>query len=229
MAKAAEVPEGSTLQRALRGALKTMAAKQVRVGMALAALVAAIALSAAPAHAQQGTAVLIGNVKDASSGKPLGDAVVTVTSPALQGEEIAVTDEAGAFRIPALPPGTYTLRVEKETFRPYAREGLDLHVDMTIRVNPAILPEGLKAQEVVVVGRTPTVDVGSSATGMNITDDFTRRIPLSHPASRARRRARSSRSPTSFPALSRTPSACPSSVRPRSKTAICSTVCPSAT
>jgi len=133
------------------------------------------------ASAQQGSAVLVGRVESADSHKPIADAVVTVTSPSLQGEELAVTDETGAYRIPGLPPGTYVLRIEKENFRPYAHTAIELHVDTTIRLNASVLPDVLQAKEVVVVPRTPSVDVGSSATGMNITSDFTTRIPLSVP------------------------------------------------
>jgi hypothetical protein len=132
-------------------------------------------------EAQQGMAVLVGTVSDSATGKPVPDALITITSPNLQGEEIAVTDETGVYRVPGLPPGLYVLRVEAQSFRPYAREGLDLHADTTIRLNASLLPESLKAEEVVVVGRTPTVDVGSSATGLNITSDFTQRIPLIAP------------------------------------------------
>jgi hypothetical protein len=138
-------------------------------------------LIASSVRAQQGSAVLAGHVKDAATGQPIIDCVLSVTSPSLQGEEIAVTDATGAYRIPGLPPGVYVLRAEKENFRPYAREQLELHADTTIRLNASLLPEALKAQEVVVVGRTPTVDIGSSTTGMNITSDFTARIPLSPP------------------------------------------------
>jgi len=159
----------------------------VRLAMWLGLTVPAIGMShASSASAQQGTAVLVGRVQDAESGKPIADAVVTVLSSSLQGEELAVTDAAGAYRIPDLPPGVYVLRVEKESFRPYAREAIDLHADTTIRLNASILPEALKAKEVVVVGRTPSVDVGSSSTGMNITSDFTSRIPLSVPGAAAR-------------------------------------------
>ncbi|MET0342565.1 MAG: TonB-dependent receptor [Polyangiales bacterium] len=133
------------------------------------------------AAAQQGTTSLVGSVTDASSGQPVLDAVVTVTSPNLQGEEIAVSDESGSYRIQGLPPGVYTLRVESDTFRPYARTELDLHADTTIRLNVSLLPEAIKAQEVVVKGRTPTVDVGSSATGINITSEFTSRVPVIAP------------------------------------------------
>lgn len=151
---------------------------------ALAALFASACLAAANASAQQGAVVLVGNVKDASSGAPIADAVVTVTSSALQAEEVAVTDGTGAYRIPNLPPGIYVLRIDKESFRPYAREGLDLHADTTIRINAAVLPEALKAEEVVVVGKTPTIDVGSTAFGMNITSELTAAVPLAMPGSK---------------------------------------------
>ncbi|MDB4973854.1 MAG: oar1, partial [Myxococcaceae bacterium] len=126
-------------------------------------------------------AVLVGTVTDSATGAPVSDALVTVTSPNLQGEEIAVTDSTGTYRVPGLPPGLYTLRVELQSYRPYAREELDLHADTTIRLNASLLPESLKAEEVVVVGRTPTVDIGSSATGLNITNEFTSRVPLIAP------------------------------------------------
>jgi hypothetical protein len=136
------------------------------------------------AHAQQGTAALVGTVTDSATGARVADALVTVTSPNLQGEEIAVTDAAGVYRIPGLPPGDYLLRVERATFRPYAREALELHADTTIRLNASLLPEALRSAEVVVVGQTPTVDVGSSATGLNVTSEFTSRIPLIPPGAK---------------------------------------------
>jgi hypothetical protein len=83
-----------------------------------------------------------------------------------------------------LPPGVYTLRLDKEKFRPYSRDGITLRSDTTIRVNAELLPEALKAEEVTVVARPPTVDVGSSSTGMNIGQDFTRRIPVSRPGAK---------------------------------------------
>ena len=57
--------------------------------------------------------MLTGTIVDTATNKPLADAVVTVTSPALQGEQIVVTDASGAYRIPNLPPGDYTLRVDR--------------------------------------------------------------------------------------------------------------------
>ncbi|WP_437581724.1 TonB-dependent receptor [Sorangium sp. So ce887] len=139
-------------------------------------------LTAVPALAQTGNSVLIGRVIDASSKAPVADVVVTATSPALQGEQLVVTDGTGQYRIPNLPPGDYTLRLEKESYKPYVRSGIAVRTGTTLRVNVELLPEALKAEEIVVVGRAPTVDVGSSTVGQSITEDFTRRIAVAPPS-----------------------------------------------
>lgn len=141
-------------------------------------------LAAAPAYAQ-GSAVMTGTVIDTATKRPLGDVVVTVTSPALQGEQTVVTDKSGHYRIPNLPPGVYTLRLEGDAYKPYTRGNIALRVDSTIRVNAELLPEGIKAEEVVVVGKAPTVDVGSSSTGVALNQDFVSRIALNPPAGKA--------------------------------------------
>lgn len=141
-------------------------------------------LASAPAVAQ-GTSVLTGTIVDTSTKRPIGDVVVTVTSPALQGEQTVVTDKSGTYRIPNLPPGDYTLRLEGDAYRAYSRGGITLRVNSTIRVNAELLPEGLKAEEVVIVGKAPTVDVGSSSTGVTLNQDFVSRIALNPPAGKA--------------------------------------------
>jgi hypothetical protein len=148
------------------------------------AMLLACCLSPRTVFAQQGAAVLVGTVIDTSTKQPLADVVATVTSPALQGEQTVVTDNGGLYRIPGLSPGVYTLRLDREKYRPYVRDGIALRSDTTIRVNAELLPEGLKAEEVTVVARPPTVDVGSSSTGMNISQDFTHRIPMSRPGAK---------------------------------------------
>lgn len=125
--------------------------------------------------------MLTGIVSDAATGKPVPDVVVTATSPSLQGEEVTVTDAAGLYRIPQLPPGVYTIRLEKEAYKPYTRGDISLRVDRTIRLNVQLQPEALKAEEVVVVGRAPTIDVGSTTTGINVGQDFMRNVALIRP------------------------------------------------
>ncbi|HMI82451.1 MAG TPA: TonB-dependent receptor [Polyangiaceae bacterium] len=145
------------------------------------AIAAAFMLTPKAALAQQGAAVLTGTVVDAANKQPVPDVVVTVTSPSLQGEQMVVTDSSGLFRIPSLPPGVYTLRLEKEQYRPFSRDGITLRADTTIRQDAQLLPEALKAEEVTVVARPPSVDIGSASTGQNISAEFTRRIPVAAP------------------------------------------------
>lgn len=130
----------------------------------------------------QGNGVLTGTVRDAATKAPIADVVVTATSPALQGEQIVVTDGSGQYRIPNLPPGEYAVRLEKETYKPSSRGGVTIRVGSTIRVNIELLPEAIKAEEIVVVGRAPTVDVGSTQTGAAVGSEFVSRIALAPPS-----------------------------------------------
>jgi hypothetical protein len=59
------------------------------------------------AEAGPNDAVLIGVIKDASSGQGVEGAVVVITGEKLQGERVRTTDLSGLYRIPNLPPGTY--------------------------------------------------------------------------------------------------------------------------
>lgn len=134
------------------------------------------------AWAQLGTGVLTGRVVDVSTQQPLADVVVTATSPALQGEQIVVTDASGTYRIPNLPPGLYELRFEADAYHPLARANLEIASTVTVRLDVELLPTTLAAQEVTVVGAAPTVDVGSTRSGVTITSDFTNRIPIAPPS-----------------------------------------------
>ncbi|HZW90125.1 MAG TPA: TonB-dependent receptor, partial [Myxococcaceae bacterium] len=138
-------------------------------------------LGASVALAQPANSVLTGNVIDASTKAPVGDVVVTATSPGLQGEQVVVTDSSGLYRVPQLPPGTYTLRFEKESYRPYSRTAIEVAADRTLRLNVELLPETAGATEISVVGSPPTVDVGSSTVGNTVNQEFMRNIAISRP------------------------------------------------
>jgi hypothetical protein len=131
---------------------------------------------------QSGTGVLTGTVVDGATSKPLADVVVTATSAAQQGQQVVVTDAAGFYRIPNLPPGMYVLSLDRDQYTPFSREDIALRADATIRVNAVLMAVGAQAQEVVIVQQAPTVDVGSSSVGSSIDAEFTRRIPVAPPS-----------------------------------------------
>ena len=141
-------------------------------------VLAAGLLYGSAAFAQSST--MIGTVIDSQSRQPVADVVVTATSPNLQGEQTVVTDAQGNYRIPQLPPGVYTLRFEKEQYKPYARSDVQLRLNRTIRVNVELLPESL-GEVVEIVGAPPTIDVGSTTTGVSVDQEFIRRIAVARP------------------------------------------------
>jgi outer membrane receptor protein involved in Fe transport len=129
----------------------------------------------------QGTAVIVGKIINAADKQPVQDAVVTATSPSLQGEQVVVSDASGLYRIPQLPPGVYTLRVDRDGFSPFSRTDIQLRLDRTIRFNVELLPEAGLSEDVVIVATPPTVDVGSSAQGLSVDTSLLRNLALNRP------------------------------------------------
>jgi len=144
-------------------------------------VVSFLLLTSALSRAQSGIAVVTGNVLDTSTRAPVTDVVVTATSPVLQGEQVVVTDAAGVYRVPQLPPGTYTFRFEKETYRPYTRSGIEVAADRTLRLNVELLPETAGSESITVVGSPPVIDVGSSTVGTTVNQDMVRTLAVSPP------------------------------------------------
>ena len=72
------------------------------------------------------TGSITGKVTDALTNHGIGDAIVTLTSPELPGEQTGVTDSTGDFDITGLPLGVYTIRVEQFGYSAYNRRGLNL-------------------------------------------------------------------------------------------------------
>jgi hypothetical protein len=135
------------------------------------------------ALAQSSSSVIIGtvvNADPAANKAPLADVVVTATSPNLQGEQTVVTDKNGQYRIPQLPPGVFTLRFDSQGYKPFARSDIQLRLNRTIRVNVELLPEAF-TEVIEVAGTPPTIDVGSTTTGVNVDQEFIRRIAVNRP------------------------------------------------
>ena len=79
-------------------------------------------------------------VVDATTRAPLGGTLVTVRSPALLGEQSAVTDEAGAFEMTMLPPGTYALAAQHDGFLPFSADNVAIG-GRRIKVRVQLMPE----------------------------------------------------------------------------------------
>ena len=69
------------------------------------------------------TGAIVGTVTDGTQ-LTLPGVTITVTGPAQMGAATAVSGENGAYRIVALPPGTYRVVFELSGFRSVIREGI---------------------------------------------------------------------------------------------------------
>src|SRR3954471_6992542 len=147
-----------------------------RVLHALTAAAASYLLLASQGQAQT-TGSLSGQVVDATSNEPVGDAVVIAQSTALQGEQTAVTDATGSFEITLLPAGTYTLTVQREGYQPFTQQGLSVRLDRTIKVKLSLVPEALQAQAVEIVAQRPVVAVNSTTTGGTVSKEQMSLVP----------------------------------------------------
>lgn len=144
-------------------------------------------LVAPPAFAA-GDAVLTGTVRDAATRKPLADVVVTVTSPAIQGERIVVTDASGTYRVPSLSPGEYTIRLDVEGHRPSSRGGLTLWAGSRFRADmelTELVPDERPGGEILPIGPVPSVDLRSMTTGLIVDSDVSHRLAVAPPGGRA--------------------------------------------
>ena len=89
-----------------------------------------------PLQAQRYLGAIGGVVSDPSGAKVSG-AKVTVTDNATKFATAAVTSDAGAFNMPALQPGTYTVAVDAAGFKKETRTNVVLTAGQTQLINSA--------------------------------------------------------------------------------------------
>src|SRR5262245_47901742 len=65
----------------------------------------------ARAQGSAGVGSVRGTIRDKSGGANAVGATVVATSPALQDEQVVITDDTGQYFLTSLPPGVYTLTV----------------------------------------------------------------------------------------------------------------------
>src|SRR5713226_3063619 len=77
---------------------------------------------------------ITGEVRDAQ-GAVIPGADVAVTNIATNVSRATVSNDAGVYAFPALPPGTYNLRVSKAGFKTAARTAIEIQVQQSARVD----------------------------------------------------------------------------------------------
>ncbi len=139
----------------------------------LAAMLLAVA---SLASAQAGTAGLSGTVKD-SQGGIIPGATISATHVATGAVRTGVSNESGAFNLPALAPGIYNVRVELSGFGPSVHESVLLRVDSTTQID-AVLKVGGLTETVTVTESTPIINTTDASVGQTMNRETIDRLPV---------------------------------------------------
>ncbi len=104
---------------------------------------------------------ITGTVRD-PSGAVISGAAVTITNVATNATRSTVSNEAGVYSFPSLPPGTYSVRAEKEGFKSVTHAGIQLQVQQSARLDFE-LPLG-QVTETIEVSATAALLATENAT-----------------------------------------------------------------
>lgn len=122
------------------------------------------------------TGMLRGTVTD-EEGQPIPGVTVTLKSPSLILPKIdTLSNENGVYRFPSLYPGTFEIVFRLEGFKSLLRKGIIVHVGETITVNIS-LQLGKIEEEIVVVGKAPTIDRQKTTKTATLDSNFISAIP----------------------------------------------------
>src|SRR5689334_5347744 len=114
-------------------------------------------LFAAPVAGQEQRGSIEGVIKDAS-GAVLPGVTVEARSPAQVGVSTAVSDSAGEYRFPSLPPGRYELTATLQGFQPAKASNVQLELGQVLKVALTMAVGGV-AESVQVKAEAPLIDV----------------------------------------------------------------------
>jgi hypothetical protein len=90
------------------------------------------------------------------SGARLPGVTLTATSPNLQGSRVAASDANGNYKLVLLPPGTYTVSYELESFATAVRQ-VKINAGLTTRSDPLTMRLSRVEEEIVVKGEVETI------------------------------------------------------------------------
>jgi len=126
--------------------------------------------------AQQDQGVITGRVTDAS-GAVLPGVTIVATRVATGVVSQAVTTAEGLYTIPALPIGTYRVVAEVPGFKRTARESIDVHAQIRVRVDFQ-LELGTLEENVTVIAAVPLLQSETSSLSHVLREAEIRELPL---------------------------------------------------
>jgi len=119
---------------------------------------------------------LVGAITDASGGV-LPGTIVTVTNVETNVTRSMVTDASGRYLVPALPPGTYTVKVELQGFTSKTRSGVVLALGQAVTVDFS-LEIGAASEQLTVTADAPLLQLGRTELSSVVNQQFIDNLPI---------------------------------------------------
>ncbi len=140
-------------------------------------LVLTLVLAMTPRTFGQGiTGSITGNVTDAT-GAAIPGATVTITQTETNAVHTVTTSDVGSFTVTQLPPGHYSVKVDKAAFKSYKQDNLTLEIDQTAQIN-ASMEVGSQGETVTVTGAPPVLQTEDSSVGLVVDSQAIQNTPL---------------------------------------------------
>src|ERR1051325_2436728 len=127
-------------------------------------------------RAQDPNATVSGRVLD-PAGAIVPGAQIRVINDATNIEYSTVTNDAGIYAIPSVPPGKYHVQVSKNGFKNIVKPDVILHVQDALTIN-FTLEVGAASESVTVEGGAPLVNTETAAVSTVIDRNFVENMPL---------------------------------------------------
>ena len=142
----------------------------------IAQVALAVLLGTAHIMAQQVDGRIHGSVLD-SSGAVVGGAVVEVRRIETGATRYATSGANGRYTVPALSPGSYSISVSAEGFRPVSNEAIQLSLGGEAEAS-FVLQVGPASEAITVSGESSALEASQAAIGNVIPNRFIVSLPL---------------------------------------------------
>jgi hypothetical protein len=131
---------------------------------------------AAALQGQEFRATITGHVVD-TSGSVIPNVNIQATNVATNEGRSAISGSLGAYTIPFLAPGAYTLSAEAAGFKKFIREKISLDVGQTLTVDVQ-LEVGALTEQITVTAQAPLLETANADRGQVIDQQRVAELPL---------------------------------------------------
>ena len=129
---------------------------------------------AADALGQQFTGNIRGSVRDSDGVVP--GATVTLVNEGTNASRDTVTNAAGEYNFPAVPPATYTIRTSLTGYKSYERRGIRIATQQFVTID-LLLEVGAIAESITVTGDAPIIETSNASHGTTLSREVLELMP----------------------------------------------------